>query len=156
MGRYVQSTLMDGEAVVYEAEVSWIIFIKPGVIGGFFCLIGQLWGSEGGRIMWGVGLTFALLGIVAALIRRGTTEIAVTDKRIILKTGFIKRETMEQMLEKIDSISVEQSIIERVGNAGTIIVRGSGQSSSPVANIDNPLQFRKMVNEQTDRSKRRI
>ena len=153
MGRYVQNTLLDGERLVYEAQVSWIVFVKPVLVGGFFCLIAALWGGEGGRIMWGIGLAVTLLGAGAAWIRRTATEIAVTDKRIILKVGLIKRETMEQFLEKIDSISVDQTILDRLTNSGTIIVRGSGQSSSPVANIDNPLQFRKTVNEQVDRLK---
>ena len=153
MGRYVQNTLLDGEELIYEARISWVVFLKPALLSGILCLIAVLWTGDSARLMWGLGLGAVVLGIGGALIRIATTEIAVTDKRIILKTGFVKRETMEQFLEKIDSISVDQTVIDRLTNSGTITVRGSGQSSSPVADIDNPLQFRKTVNEQVDRLK---
>ncbi len=154
MGRYVQSTLLDGENVIYEAKISWIVFVKPIVAGAFFCFIAVLWGQNG-ALLGLTGIAVGVGGALAAMIRRVSTEIAVTDKRVILKTGFIKRDTMEQFLEKIDSIAIDQSVFERLTNSGTIIVRGSGQSSAPIANIDDPLQFRKMVNEQVDKIKGR-
>ncbi|MGB4100341.1 MAG: PH domain-containing protein [Alphaproteobacteria bacterium] len=153
MGRYVQETMMTGEDLVYEADLSWVVFLKPALLTAVLCLIAALGIGDGAFLMWMLGLGAALLGIGGAVIRRMTTEVAVTNRRIILKTGLIKRETMEQFLEKIDSIAVDQGVIDRLANSGTITVRGSGQSSSPVSDIDHPLQFRKMVNEQIERIK---
>lgn len=152
MASYVESNLLPGEDVVHSAPVSFIIyapfvFLSTALFGAGF-LFGEM-----GKLFWVIGAAALVLGIIVCAIRKASTEIAVTNKRIIIKVGLIRRETVEQFLEKIDSISVEQTVLERLFNAGTIIVRGSGQSFAPVANIDDPLAFRKVVNEQVDKLK---
>lgn len=152
MGSYVENNLLPGELVMHSSKVSGIIFVPylilAAAVGGFGFVAGPV-----GVAFWGLAVLVLVFGVVACSIRKASTEVAVTNKRLILKTGFITRETVEQFLEKIDSISVEQTLVDRMVNAGTIIVRGSGQTFSPVANIDNPLAFRKMVNEQVDKIK---
>lgn len=153
MGRYVEQNLLPGEEVIHIARVSNIIYLPYVLLTGFMVAVAVLTGQMVQTFLF-VALFVAVVGGLTCGIRKISTEVAVTDKRLILKTGFIKRETVEQFLEKIDSISVEQTIMDRLTNAGTIIVRGSGQTFSPVANIDDPLTFRKMVNEQVDKIKR--
>lgn len=152
MGHYVENNLLPGEEVVYSTHVSSVIYVPylflAAALGGFGFLVGAV-----GYLFWLLGLAVVIFGSVMCAIQQASTEVAVTNKRLILKVGFLRRETVEQFLEKIDSISVEQSIVERLVNAGTIVVRGSGQTFSPVANIDQPLKFRKMVNEQVDKIK---
>lgn len=55
-----------------------------------------------------------------------TNELAITNQRIIGKKGLISRETVELKYEKIESISVMQSILGRISKFGTIVVRGTG------------------------------
>jgi uncharacterized membrane protein YdbT with pleckstrin-like domain len=152
MGRYVEANLLPGEDIVHAAQVSNIIYLPYVLLMLFLIGMGFL-ASEMNLVFWGLTLLVGLGGLVICGIRKISTEVAVTNKRLILKTGFIRRETVEQFLEKIDSISVEQSITDRIVNAGTIIIRGSGQSFSPVSSIDEPLVFRKIVNEQVDKIK---
>jgi uncharacterized membrane protein YdbT with pleckstrin-like domain len=154
VGRYVQENLLPGEEVIHESRVSNIVYLPYGILILFLVGIGFVVGMEQkGYVFWLLAVAVAFIAAVVCGIRKASTEVAVTNKRLILKTGFVRRETVEQFLEKIDSISVSQSIMERVVNAGTIVVRGSGESFSPVRGIDEPLQFRKMVNEQVDRTK---
>ena len=54
------------------------------------------------------------------------TEMAVTDRRIIYKRGLIRRMTAEMNIEKVESVSVGQSILGRILDYGTIDVRGTG------------------------------
>lgn len=152
MASYVESNLLPGEDVVHSAPVSFIIYLPFVFLSVALFGAGFLFG-EVGRLFWLIGAVALVLGLITCAIRKASTEIAVTNKRIIIKVGLIRRETVEQFLEKIDSISVEQTVMERLFNAGTIIVRGSGQSFAPVANIDDPLAFRKVVNEQVDKLK---
>ena len=53
-----------------------------------------------------------------------TTEIAITNKRIIAKFGFISRRTIEINLQKIESIQVDQNVLGRLLDYGTIVIAG--------------------------------
>lgn len=78
------------------------------------------------------------------------TELAVTNKRIIVKLGVIRRATTELYLTRIEGVEVEQSILGRILGYGTVYVRGIGTEIAPVANISNPLGFRKAFFEAAD------
>src|SRR5262249_40563687 len=80
-----------------------------------------------------------------ALIRRATTELAVTDQRVIFKTGLVARHTLEMNRGKVESVTVDQSIPGRMFGYGTIIVRGTGSTLEPIRNIADPLTFRSQI-----------
>lgn len=125
---YVDSNLIVGEHVVHRARLHWIIYV-PGII--LFVLI--------------IGIPLLL----AAWIRSVTTELAVTNKRVIIKTGWISRRTLEMNLGKIENIGVDQGILGRILGYGTIIVIGTGGTREPFPNIADPLGFRKAVQAQS-------
>lgn len=140
MGTYVQGSLTPGEQIVYEGEVS-IWSLLPLVIVGFIFLFAM-----------GLGLIFWLI----AYIRYKTTEMAVTNKRIIAKFGFISRTTIELNLRKAESIQVHQGILGRLFNFGSIVVSGGGSPQAPVPGISRPLEFRRAflaAQEATDASR---
>ena len=87
----------------------------------------------------GSGLAFS------AWFRRWTTEIDVTDRRIVYKRGFIRRHTVEMNTDKVESVDVDQSILGRMLNYGDITIRGTGVGIEPLRNIDAPLEFRNQV-----------
>jgi uncharacterized membrane protein YdbT with pleckstrin-like domain len=114
------------------------------------CLIASGMFSEPGMAigLQIVAALFALFGVVsglAAFIRRSTTELAVTDRRVIFKTGIIQRHTMEMNRSKVETVSVNQSVLGRLLNYGTVIVRGTGGSLEPIRKIDDPLTFRSHI-----------
>ena len=91
---------------------------------------------------------FALLALssfLRAFIRRVTTELAVTDQRVIYKAGLIARHTLEMNRSKVESVDVDQTILGRVFGYGTVRVRGTGGSLEPMHNIDDPLSFRSHI-----------
>jgi uncharacterized membrane protein YdbT with pleckstrin-like domain len=99
--------------------VAWIAFLAPFIVGAAL-LIGQWW-------------------------RRWTTEVAVTDRRIIYKTGFINRHTVEMHMDKVESVDVDQSILGRMLSYGDITIRGTGETMERLKNIDHPVEFRNHV-----------
>lgn len=121
---YVENNLIPGEQVVYRAELHWIIFIWPVIFS--FVLIGIPW-------------------LIAAILQKKTTEMAVTNKRVIIKTGIISRRTIEMNLSKIENIEVNQSIIGRIFGYGIITIVGTGGTHEPFKNVSQPLDFRKAV-----------
>jgi uncharacterized membrane protein YdbT with pleckstrin-like domain len=127
MASYVESALTKGEQVVYQGKVS-IWSLVPLILLGLVFLM-----------FWGLGLLFW----IAAAIKYFTTELAITNKRVIAKFGLISRSTIEINLQKIESIQVNQSIIGRIFNFGSIVVSGAGNPQAPIPGISSPLQFRR-------------
>lgn len=136
---YVESALTNGETVLHIGKTSlWSML--PLIILGFVTLP-----------LFGLGLLF----FISAAIRYYTTELAVTNKRVIAKTGLISRQTIELNLSKIESIRVDQSILGRMFNFGSIIVAGAGNPQAPVIGISEPMEFRKAFISAQEGSERR-
>jgi len=131
---YIDESLVEGETIVHRAHVSW--WSQFGYV-----LLGIL------TLVVGIGLIF----LVMAWIKVHSTEIAITNRRIIAKFGFVKRHTVEINLEKVESLRVEQGVWGRILNFGTIFISGSGSSVAPIPNIADPLVFRRKFMEATNR-----
>ena len=133
MASYVDSTLLAGETIMYRARIS-------------------LW-SVGHMIFFGVLLlpiAIGLIFLVWAYIRYKTTEFAVTDRRIIAKTGLISRSTVELFLDKVEALHVDQSVWGRLLDFGTVTIHGTGTTLEPIRNISAPLELRKQFMQAAD------
>jgi uncharacterized membrane protein YdbT with pleckstrin-like domain len=122
---YVDSNLMKDESVLYRGRLHWIIFF------------------------WPVVLFFLIVPLIGALIRNASSEFAITSRRVIVKVGLINRRTLELNLAKVESIGVDQSLLGRILNYGTIVVVGTGGTREPFKDIADPMGFRRAVNEAT-------
>ena len=89
-----------------------------------------------------------MLKAIPAWIDRATSEFAVTNKRVIIKVGWIRRRSLETLLTKVEGIEVNQGIWGRVFDYGTIVITGTGGSKETFARIGAPLLFRRKVQEQ--------
>lgn len=134
MGSYIESNLARDEKILERAHVSWMSQIGYIIIGVLLLP------------MAGIGLIF----ILVAIINVWTTELAITNRRIIAKTGLIRRNTIELKINRVESLGVDQGILGRIFNFGSIIVRGTGGSNAPIPYIAKPLDFRKSVNHYLD------
>ena len=147
---YVRSVLQPDERVRYLTDIHWIIFL-PGI--ALFVLAALLYllalSTTAAYVFWAV--VAAILFIVAAGLllaawfRRITTEIAVTDRRVILKRGLIRRHTVEMNMQKVESVDVDQTLLGRIFNYGNVTVRGTGSSFETIRRIDSPLRLRTTV-----------
>jgi uncharacterized membrane protein YdbT with pleckstrin-like domain len=138
---YVESQLIPGETVQYRTRVSWWSISGMGIFLGLAAIVG---GSFGGSVTFIViGVIFLIFLWLSMYIAIATTELAVTNRRVIAKAGLISRRTVEMQLDKVESIHVQQGILDRLTNAGSIVVAGSGTSHAPFLGIDDPMQFRR-------------
>jgi uncharacterized membrane protein YdbT with pleckstrin-like domain len=159
---YIDHNMISGEAVAYKARMSWIVFLKPlpitlvfaGLASLMFYLALNQAQNYAGALEWiGAGLVVAaLIPLVMAAMVRANAEFAVTNKRVILKTGFIQKKTAEMFLNKIESVGVEQSIAGRVFGYGTIVLHGTGGTLEPFHQVSAPLEFRRQIQEQIGRT----
>jgi len=89
--------------------------------------------------------TPALVSFVSAWVRSSSSEFAVTDKRVIIKVGWIRRRTLETMLAKVEGVGVDQTLTGRMLGFGTITVTGTGGTKEEFDRIADPLEFRRQV-----------
>jgi len=147
---YVKSVLQPDEQVRYTTNIHWIIYL-PGL--GVLILAGLAYWlalrEVAAASLWiAIAIVLAIIAalmLLSAWFRRFITEIAVTNRRIIYKRGFISRSTIEMQMDKVESVDVEQSIVGRIFGYGDIVIRGVGVGIEPLKNIDSPIEFRNHV-----------
>src|SRR6201996_3752508 len=149
---YVKSVLQPGEEVRFATDIHWMVYI-PGALLLVAAIVvyvlgAKLMGGETGiaiKVVAGIVFAAAVVWLFLGWFKRLTTEVAVTNKRIISKRGFISRYTIEMHLDKVESVDVDQSILGRIFGYGDILIRGVGASLEPLHNIDSPIAFRNHV-----------
>ena len=150
MASYVESVLAPGEQIVHRCAVSHWKFALSYLIG-VLCFVGAaaIVSMNGQRapLIAAVLVVTGIVVIMIALIRRGTTELVLTDRRIIAKRGFIGRATVEMTLAKVESLHVNQGLIGRVLDYGDVTVVGTGSSLEPLRGISGPLELRRKLGE---------
>jgi uncharacterized membrane protein YdbT with pleckstrin-like domain len=145
MGSYVLSHLDPGEKVVHEARVHWAVFLTPVAMIGVGLVL-AFPGAVAGMNYGGLALiAVGLIGILLSWIRQVSSEFAVTNKRVIVKTGLLSQRTIELNMSKVESLQVDQDILGRVLNYGTITVNGTGGTHEPFSMIDDPISLRHAV-----------
>ena len=160
--RYVQKVLRPDETIIYEASIHWVVYlpsiiflvlgIAMPIIG--FALVADSVKSEFevsvfiGMILLFVGIVLlfiSLITFIVSFIIRRTTEVVVTDRRVISKTGWISRNTSEINRDAVESVRVKQSVLGRGLGYGTVVIQGRGGGIAPMRGIDDPIEFRNHV-----------
>ncbi len=153
---YIEKSLLDGETIVYQTRRHKIIFAYPVI---WFVLSAvlfavktlQVFKSEADMVFLvfsGIFLAAAVIHALIIWIHYRCSEFGVTNQRVIVKEGFIKRNTIEVFLKRVESVKVNQSIWGRLLNFGTITVSGTGGVSDPFSMIRAPLEFKRQVQQQ--------
>ena len=158
---YYTKVLQPDEKVRFVGRLHWSIYAKAWV----WFLLGAIAGAVAWRLradalaagetppVYGAALAVAalilfavwLVGMLAAWGRRVTTEIVITDRRILFKEGFLRRRTVEMNISKVETVDVVQSLWGRVLNYGTVIIRGVGSSYEPLSRVASPLALRTAI-----------
>ena len=119
---YLDDNLIVGERVTFHTRLHWSVYLT--------------------------GWSLLTLGFVGWL-RRRSSEFVVTNHRVMIKVGIFSTRTLELNLSKIESVSVHQSLTDKVQRRGDIEIVGSGGTRERFAGIALPLEFRKAVQEAT-------
>jgi uncharacterized membrane protein YdbT with pleckstrin-like domain len=143
---YVENNLMNGEEIVYRGVMHWISYGWPvfWIAIGLLSLIGGA-GAPGFYLLL-IGVIFGAL----AFLNVKNSEFVITNKRVIMKTGIVRRHSLETLLTKIEGIGVGEGIFGRIFGYGTIIVNGTGGSKEGFIRVSNPLEFRKELQQILD------
>lgn len=161
---YVERNLEPGEEVVYRATLHWMLFLKPvawwAAAIALYVIVGRLLSylpaeahSVGHSVrMWGGLVLFALafLQTVGVVLTYISSEFAVTNRRLIVKVGLVRRESLETLLSRVEGLDVNQTVPGRLLGYGTIVIRGMGGHVKAYANISHPIELRSAVYRQVE------
>jgi membrane protein YdbS with pleckstrin-like domain len=155
MSSYIERVLQPGEQVRHFATIHWITYLSGFLVlllavaalfvGRWYPQIAPWW-LVAWEILSAALAVIAIVMIFRAWFYRWITEIAVTNRRVIFKTGFISRNTKEMQMDKIESVEVLQSIPGRIFDYGDIVVRGTGHGEfTRIRTIAAPLDMRNQI-----------
>jgi PH (Pleckstrin Homology) domain-containing protein len=163
---YVEKNLISGEQLVYETGIHWIVLFWPFVgailIAGAGAAIlafrdstaiGHGSAPAAMEILAACCLVAAAIIFAAAVLKKNATEMAVTNRRVIIKTGLASRRSLEIMLPKVESIGIDETFGGRMLGFGTVTIHGTGGTPEPFRRIAHPTEFRRAVQQQIDAAK---
>lgn len=153
---YIEHNLLENEKLIYAVRPHWVVFtstlwslllaIYVGFFAHFSILNADLYMGYGiGSILAAVLLLISVYWFFQALIFYLNAEYGVTDKRVLIKVGWIHRESLELMLDKVEGVLVDQTILGRIFGYGVITIVGTGGTKDSYPFIPHPLRFRKSV-----------
>lgn len=136
---YIEDNLARDEVVLLVERLHWGLFVMPVIV----FLLGLRFSDAWGGILILVGVVWFLGNLLDFL----TSEYGITNQRVLYKAGFIRRSTVEMMIDKVESVRINQSIAGRIFGYGTLTLTGTGGTNKPLKFIRNPQKFARQLRE---------
>ncbi len=156
MSSYVRRAMQPDEKIIYAAQLHWIIY-KTGILITLlgaavgYCtvpvvseILGEDLGSYLDKPAKYIAVALIVLGaihLVISFIRQVSTELVITDQRVIAKHGWIATTSYELMMTKVEGATIDQTVLGRLLGYGTLMVKGTGGGISPIDHVDDPYRF---------------
>ncbi|MBR3455079.1 MAG: PH domain-containing protein [Bacteroidaceae bacterium] len=157
---FIERNLTTNETIVYRGKLHWLVFWKPIAVTLAIILATLITGyftyNDNPDLTMVIGGIIILVSIITCSVivhfYRKNREYIVTTRRVIIKTGIIRRQLAELSLEKCEGLFIDQGFMQRMLNYGTIVIT-TGDVRNEFAYLSNPVAFRKHVNECIDKLK---
>lgn len=141
---YIQKTLLPEEKILYHTKPHFIIFYQILI---WLLLAVLAFAFDINPFFINLMLIMSFFSCIGSLINYYCSEYVITNRRILMKTGFIRRTSLEIFLDRVEGIYIDQSITGRILNFGTLIIAGIGGTKNPFFYIPDPLKFRSCIQE---------
>ncbi len=149
---YIEQSLGKNEVIVAHARIAWayavaaVVSLLAGVaIAGL--LLGSGLEQSVARVAAAIAGILGLGLFLGIMIPVWTTEVGVTNQRLIVKRGVLGRDTEELELWSIEEVDLKQNPLDRVLGFGRLVISGTGDDDMTLPLISNALDFRKAVQE---------
>jgi len=144
-------SLSSDEHVIYSTRLSKRIFVKPFVVSVLALVLAFIFTSIGGEyahyFVWAF-IAVAVLSLVSGFFKYFLSQFVVTSQRVIIRHGFLARTTYEMILQKIESISVNQTLADRfIWGSGTLVITGTGGTKEVFPHVGCAIAFQDHLNE---------
>ena len=158
MASYIDASLVPGERVIKRARISGKIYVTPAAVTllgfGFFIFVNIQRGWMGGYEFI-IGIITSAAWFITVWIRFRTTELAVTNRRILHSSGLASRSSSELDLTALESVLLTQGVLGRILNYGDLAFKGTGNVTVPISYVSHPLEFKREVMAVSDAAKNR-
>ncbi|MDQ6912119.1 MAG: PH domain-containing protein [Verrucomicrobiota bacterium] len=150
LGPYARTTLAPNETPFYRTSLHWIVFVRFALLAlGAFVLIAMpfaiaVQALTGSQLGW-FALPLPACIMIAPTLAYIGSELVITNVRVLIKTGVVRRQSLEMFISKIESVAIDQSFLGRLFDYGTVVVRGTGGFAERFETIAHPIQFRSWV-----------
>ena len=149
---YIVKNLLAGEIIKYKTRNHWITLFSPIFYLVVSLVLFYLAGTAQNQTVnnslstvSGLLIFISAFFVLSALIKYYTSEYGVTNQRVLVKVGLIKRDTFELLLDKVESFQVKQSIPGRILGYGTILISGTGAGIEEFPIVSKPLILKNQV-----------
>jgi uncharacterized membrane protein YdbT with pleckstrin-like domain len=148
-----QKALLENEKVEYEGRLHWKIFIVPtcicaGLLLGAIAIYDQKIAPKNVPILFGLWILASFAILLPALLKYVSSWIVVTNQRVIARTGVLGRQSFDMLLVKVEGVSVDQGLLGRLFNFGTVIIRGIGGGKEYYDAFGDPSEISRQVHQQ--------
>jgi uncharacterized membrane protein YdbT with pleckstrin-like domain len=148
---YIDGNLLEGEHVVFRTRLHWKLLVGPALFLLVTLAVPTWLYLQHSWTEWAlIAPAVGLIVLLAAIVKRASSDFAVTNKRVMMKTGIFNTRSVELLLGKIEAIAVNQTLAGRMFGYGNIVVTGSGGTEEAFSDIQAPLEFRRAVQSVTD------
>jgi uncharacterized membrane protein YdbT with pleckstrin-like domain len=151
---YYEKVLQPGEQVKFVGRLHWIVHkhaLLCGAMAIVLAIVALVAFGDSNNVRSvalvgsGIFLALAIASFASSWFRQITTEIVVTDKRIIHKVGWISRRTEEMNITKVETVDVRQGMLGRIFGYGTVLIIGIGGGWEPLTRMASPLELRNSI-----------
>ena len=165
---YVEQSLGPDEELVHVGKFHWIYTLQAflavvwGVIGSLIVIVAGVFVYKqfgyiradinffygvkllhpGIRIFSFIVFALGLVSFAQMMVIKATTEIAITNTRLVYKRGLIARSVGEISIDRIEGVNVLQTVLGRLFNYGRLAIRGMGIGEVTLPPIAEPIDFR--------------
>jgi uncharacterized membrane protein YdbT with pleckstrin-like domain len=144
-------SLATEERVIYSTRLSKKLFVKPFLLAGIFFVAAFFSERFGGEfapyLLWAFVAVGAVL-LISPFTKYYLSHFVLTNQRVMIHHGFLTRTSYEMILEKIESITVNQSLADRLlWGSGTLVITGTGGTKEQFPDVGSAVAFQEHLNE---------
>ncbi len=179
---YIRQSISDGEELIHIAHFHWMYMVGAflnALFSFFLALFIIIIALKFEPMIFGTvneGVTFTeqimnlhagvkilaffifvmgLLKFAQMMIIKATTEIGVTDIRLVYKRGLIARAVGEINIDRVEGVNVLQGVFGRLFGYGRVMVRGMGIGEVILPPIAQPIRFKKAIEHARSKAKKK-
>jgi uncharacterized membrane protein YdbT with pleckstrin-like domain len=142
---YIEDHLIEKERVIYRTKLHWAMLLGPGML----MILAGLWIPSKGMSALAL-LTLGVMWGALSTISLQTSEIGITNKRLLLRVGFPLRRKYDISLEKMQAVDIYQPSLGKFLNFGKIIIQSAGGKRYSFRMIASPIELRDEIAKQVD------
>lgn len=169
MAPFPRKLLADHEKIVFDLKPHWVALVVPSLwsaafIAAWIFLLGFVGDKTDGDatryLRWAVTI-FGLTGIfyygVFPIARWATTHFVLTTDRLITRHGVIAKHSREIPLERINDVTFNMTVIERMVGAGDLMIESAGErGQSRITHVRKPEEVQLMIYKEVEANNNRM